>query len=326
VERTHSYARLLEHHRGYSSGLASWASNLWTLFLEHRGLNGSLGWIGLALSVLASAVARGRAIDVFGLRRVGLASLVGVAAGDAALWLFGPLLLAITARGWPVHAVFRVWLIALFFLTPFYKPYPRLLLPLAAAGWIVFAAMLATSFGRERSTVHSEPAVRMWPAIIAACLAIVAILPHARSLRSGADEAAGDRPTLQAACEMVAESLPAEVPTLCFVRPPVLFYVAAQRPVRLMNPDSDIDELIDGVPSGRANLLIDRALVRDTPQLGQRLAAAGARLRQRASVAYWPGLRVALDDFGPDALRPESLPQMHATYELIVIAIEPASE
>ncbi len=311
VQSRFGYARLLEHHRGYGTGLASWPANLVTLLAEQRSFDRGLGWIGVALGVAFAICLSGQPLfRVRGLLIPGMAAAgLGLELGDGAGWLFGPIVVAWLARSRQPHVLLHfVWLSGLFVLTPLYRPYARLLLPLVSAGWLAAGGLIASCVETSARTVAPQP-FRIIPVVILGVVAAIASLDRTRSLSA------------RSACELLVDAVPANTSFATLARPPVVFYVGSRRQLSLLDPDAGLDSFLLSASGPSRLLLVDLALVRDNPKLRAALDAAGDRLRERARSKYQPSRAVLLDDFGRQALRDGIESRVDETYQLVLFEL-----
>jgi len=151
LQPTGGYAAVAANHQGYLTGLAGWWSSAARHAAIDRYYTGRLTVAGMSLGLLAVPLFIALSVPALGLRRRNrLAALWGaIAAGFllATSWLGalpGLALLSLCGlASWPSAArsgllhprplgawVLAAWLMGLGLSTPFYTPYPRLILPL----------------------------------------------------------------------------------------------------------------------------------------------------------------------------------------------------
>ncbi len=309
------YSGLLRHHRGYSTGLSNFPQNLGTLMLGHSYLTyftgrdlrflvaGLIGVLGLVRACRLGLSVQSRALAALGGAAVGLALSCPVG------WLAGLVFAGIELRNrssW--GAVMFAWLGVFMVLTPMYRPYARLLLPMEAASWIAGGGIVA-ALAAVATRTDTAWCLTGWATVLAAGVAggaFVLPLGLPQPSHNGAD-------CLARAATRVAQSIPDTGLVASFVRPPALFYVAHKH----VRPVADLDWL--GRPA-QANepqyLLIDEAILRDNPQAARRVEAARGILRQVTSVPYAPSAVVLLDDAGTE------LDQLRPSYSLTLYRID----
>ena len=136
------YAAVSANHRRYFSSPVAWPSHAYSLIaslpaLRHYGWIATLGLVlGLGWRIISQATSsaaeplRWRKVTIAIVFIMGLASVVLVQGGDAALILLGTagILPALLTRNWP-RLLAAVWCGTFVVLTPLYHPYPRLMLP-----------------------------------------------------------------------------------------------------------------------------------------------------------------------------------------------------
>jgi hypothetical protein len=191
VHSKFGYGRLLAHHRGYMTGWASWPANLWTLFVEQRAFSDLHGWVVPMLGVSAAMALFGRPLrDPIWFAIVIGTGVAGWVLGESAGWLLGPVLLIWLARNHsPTTFLHATWLVGLLLLTPLYRPYPRLMLPLVAAGWLAFGAALAELVrvrGEMGAAKRDSVGIRL-TFVGTACVAAAAFWTGHRDIQHSAD-------------------------------------------------------------------------------------------------------------------------------------------
>jgi 4-amino-4-deoxy-L-arabinose transferase-like glycosyltransferase len=288
------YPGLLRHHRGYSTGVLNWPQNLGSLMLSQGYLN-NLTLRCLAAGMLAACGIAWAIRERLGLRSTPLAAGAGLAAGLAlscpAVWPIGLVFAAIEMRNRRAAGVLLfAWLGVFLVLTPMYRPYARLLLPLEAASWIASGAIMA-------AVVRVDPTaggVRLsvgWAVTLSVGLVLWSCVPS-REPATPTRDAAMD---LARAAAAVAQAIPDHSDTASFVRPPVLFYVAHKR----VRPVADLEWLARPGQSNEPHyLLVDQALLQDNPHAASRAAEARRILREVTRSSYRPSAVVLLDDTG----------------------------
>jgi hypothetical protein len=159
VEANGGYAKLLAHHRSYASGPSAWPWQWDQQLAQLVALSGGWRWGAVAW---AAAVGAGWLAS----RRTGLNAASGPWASLIGLVVIGAVVLGLlpTASWWVALAVVPWWVrsdrapvrmlavawIVLSIMTPFYRPYARLWLPLLALGWVALAWALTRSLDAIR--------------------------------------------------------------------------------------------------------------------------------------------------------------------------------
>ncbi len=283
VEQTIGYSRLLAHHRGYFEGLRAWFWNA----RDYLGFSRALCRVQDVI-VLAGALAW------LGLRtRSGLSMLVAVSllAGVAAV---GELIYPVWALAylcWPKRTarppltLLGTVLCLLVVLTPCYRPYARLCLPLLQLAWPLVGIAVS-----EAWTEMQRPVL-----LTAICLSTAFALWVAQpssfptecppSTRSAAQK--GIESTLQTALENVDH-------VYAYARPYVIFYAMRETRVTLIGDPRELLRLVS--PAG--GVLVDRALALDNPQAIATLSTLAERSAGRVQeIDYCPSLITLLDDY-----------------------------
>ncbi len=311
VHATLGYAALLQHQRGYTTGLFEWPHNFVTIVANQVCLTGWLGRVGPVLAALAAWAIGPGCFRERGLAVVGATALAASLAGDSAGWLIGILAVVPIARRYAFPGILQAtWIVALVLLTPAYRPYPRLALPLIAAGWVAGGAIIAAALGN--ATASRRDRVR-WA--VAGSFGLVLAVAVNVLVPVGWKGAAIET-NLESACRNMRPELTGRV--FSFVRPPVLFYLTD----RLL-PVGGL-ELLEAEPVDRspAYLLIDSPMLRDNPRDRQRFEHARDRLEEVARRAYLPSPAVVLDDFPGVCLSSEHRPTA-GNYELTLYRVVP---
>jgi 4-amino-4-deoxy-L-arabinose transferase-like glycosyltransferase len=308
---------LLAHQRGYSSGLAAWPSNFVTILANHWCIT---PWIGRLGPGLAAAVAIGRwkghrkwpTLSESGFV-VSLCLLVLVL-GDSAAWIVGLPFALIRLRDRTAgSALLAAWLLAFFILTPLYRPYARLMMPLTTAGWIAAGGAIQ-SFLRFADSPSGRRYSGLWPltcgsivtAAVAACTNLLPLeLEPARQTPAAVRSALRPEPEPSNSANWATRlrSVRVDGAVVSFVRPNVLFYLLREWQVV---PVADLSFLERaGSDSSARFLCVDFALLRDTPDARQQLARNRTRLELVARWEYAPSTVTLLDDFGRQCIRYE---------------------
>jgi 4-amino-4-deoxy-L-arabinose transferase-like glycosyltransferase len=295
VESHGGYADLLRHQRGYVDGPGFWLRNLGLQHIQAITLSGvvarGLSWAGLAGALAWLGVAwvgtdgpdRGRAglgprLLVVGMM-VPAAWVLGMA--PELLWVGGLAALAIHLRDpAPGPRLLAVAALLLLVLTPLYRPYARLALPLHALAWIGLArplVLLHRELAAHASGGPLLPVTRRFGllSIVAmglvllgriACPPGVAPSPTLMDPRDGLREALDDLAR--------ADRAHGRSPTRVYARPPVLFYLSTWDDVFRRAPS--LDALL-APPGPNETAIADSLLLR------QELSLEEARRRVAAS-------------------------------------------
>ncbi len=316
IVSTVGYSQLLSHQRGYSSGLLAWPGNLVTLVAHYWCITSWPGRLGLGLGMLTAMTVGGSGQSVHAASKLlmvfGALSL-GFLLGDSAAWLIG----LIASVRWirkdrmPSGAIQAAWLVGLFLLTPMYRPYARLMLPLIAGGWIATGGLVAELLSRLKVSSAPSLIIKRLQIISVACFAL-GLFGAMAAWQAGWSanrwfeffQGRSDIASLKDACEEITRrNVPENETVVAFVRPPVLVYVGAKRKVDLR---SDLHFLNEAARSGHARyLLIDQAMFLDNAPVRRQLEEAGDHLELLGRVRYRPSVAVLLDDFGRECVWPE---------------------
>jgi hypothetical protein len=324
VERTHGYARLVEHQRGYFLGPSALKDGLIATSLGVDLLTDPLLFgLGLA-SILALVPGRDRPIRMV----FALALAVPFAAGMAGLWWIqiGIGLIGVLLMPTLFERVGSGGLVLILTLLPgLYTPYLRLWLPAIAGLHVVGAvgvALLANRWAawsaasgtlpwaevlRFRGRFPITPAfLAVWlislSCVSLTCLLVVRKIPPANLLTIVGDASAGSSPwpalgPVPAGYGLEFRRLEPTLrgrpePLLLLTRPPIRWYLAVGGiPYRLFDPDpANLGQL----PRG-AWLLVD-ALPLDNPKLQMwvRQAEAAGQLEELAVDSLRPGPGIPL--------------------------------
>lgn len=229
VEAHGGYSALLVHQRGYLDGPRSWPAN-WLLQLRQLAALGSgmtiLGPILVLLALVGLEALTRRRLRGSVAATVGLAVVSLILYRASSSWWLGAALVVFLLRDRsPSVRLLGVWWAVLSIVTPLYRPYARLWLPLESAGWMLGGLVLA-SILRSTDGDASRPSRAM---AVAVALAIVAgwivpgmIPPRARALPGGLAE---PRDSLRAATARIVGQIPADARAVSLLgRPAMLFY------------------------------------------------------------------------------------------------------
>jgi hypothetical protein len=345
VHSAYGYTALLQHHSGYSTGIRQWPQNLVTMLASEQFLNGGRGFVGplAGLSIGLTFHARSP-----GLKHVGLlacVSVAGICLGDGVGWILASIVMLFNLRnGGATNLVLLCWLGSLILLTPLYRPYARLMLPLLAAGWVAYGAAidlllrrleggraggvrepLGVNEPRLKGVSSSRsPRDKGWirfgrTAAGFVCVAGAGFIywKHTRANRDWSSNT-----TLKVACEKLVRSIPEPDRIASYVRPPALFYLyefAGARAAGLRDPsvpDALQRWLVD--PAAPHWLIVDQSLLPDNASLRDQIEQARDGLHEVARFSYRPSDAVLLDDFGRVCLSPDFESIVDRNYQLVL--------
>jgi dolichyl-phosphate-mannose-protein mannosyltransferase len=272
VENHGGYRALLAHQRGYASGPASWPGHLRLQLAQAKALCGGPAWLGCSGLLAAAALAWQRVGPGFSpMRAAGLAVLLSGAAIalappiGAACVLGLCIAVVVGRRSWtpPIAVVGTAWTF-LAAITPFYRPYARLWLPVEAIEWLVLGAgFSAVSAGHTVWARGRNLAAVAWFMVLALLSALLLQL-----IAYGGTWGARGRPALEPSDSLkrtiiaAAATLPRHASSVrIYARPPVLFYlglaggpaVARQR---------DLAHLLEPGGQGPTWAVLDTAMLR----------------------------------------------------------------
>ncbi len=316
------YTAIVRHHSGYASRPANWVTNCYTLLCHQLWLTGWVSRLVWPVGLLAALVAeRGLGGLVGLLTRAGVTDIiavamvaaVGIALGDSLAWSAGVILLWSIYRFGGVGLRFNLaWLLVLLVLTPLYRPYARLLVPLSVAGWLAVAGFIADVLSQmSAGTMGRRALSRLVGWSLGAALVLVAV-SVAMNFRPPSWDS-GSQPGLRAASRRLAGDLPAQSEVMAFIRPAVLYYMAGAD-LRLV---SDLRFLSEW----RGYLLVDSAILRDNPSEAERLSREAGSIETLARVAYRPSRITLLDDFGLAVWSEKLASRSSRLYELMLLRV-----
>jgi dolichyl-phosphate-mannose-protein mannosyltransferase len=305
--QTHGgYGRLLEHQRSYLSGLSRWPDHWWLQLAQQRALGGSLMWrsvVGIAAGLSFLISFKDRVASPIrwlqnAIQALGLASLCAIPNAEwwAPLGWIGFVALCCFRAASPSIFVLGVAWLALSIMTPFYHPYARLWLPLAALGWIIAGGLFVAARNwleaphqdSVKSPKRQLSRLFVLSLLCAIGLAISAIAqaPPAIDDRPGPLEPTG---SLRAICQRIPRELPPNVTDLrLFCRPAVTFYLSSFGRANLRIQPT-LDRLLEpATPSTWC--LVDGAVTRHE----SRSAANDRALESRWTVVHTFATRVNL--------------------------------
>lgn len=324
IESTFGYGSLVRHHRGYSTGMTEWGENLYTLVLSERFLDQRIGWIGAGVGCIAAMAVSGSTLSIPTLTVLAASVIGGYALGDGLGWIIGSIgLLCLARRDNPGTAFHVVWLGGLLLLTPLYRPYARLALPLIASGWVAFGAITGRLLQRVAVGETVERIRVKWPAAWLACVIGAGIVWWDQELRQHGGPLDGFGPaSLRSACEQAVGSVPESERLDTYVRPPALFYLLERGGNRVFGPrdpsdPGDFSRWLNE-PGAPRYLVVDQALLRDNPMPGEKLDESASRVHLVARFAYRPSDPVLLDDFGRTVDSPEFQSLIDQTYQILL--------
>ena len=288
VEAHGGYSALLDHHRGYLGGLASWPRFWYAQLDQVAALSGGPLWNagGWLLACLAGGMALAPLRGLDPIR--GAVSVVGLlplfALAPTSSWWIGIAWLFVRS---PVASAAErllggAWVI-LSLLTPFYHPYARLWLPLLAIGWLLQAGLVARLLGWTGK--RGEGALRLGADRLGLRIGVV-ILSAGIALAQGIhwSSAVSDREplpsplsrsdSLRNAVKLIERQLPVELKELhLLARPTVTYYLLGKAVLRL---HPDLESLL-GAASDSNWAIVDLTLLGPEPARESSLA----RLRSR---------------------------------------------
>jgi dolichyl-phosphate-mannose-protein mannosyltransferase len=281
------YAALLAHQRGYLGGFGAWPSYLNVQLGQEDLLSGGRWWI--LFSGLTAAFVL---LFTMGDHRIGwrfFPGLLMLAVGLAALchlphvgwWAVPPwIVLSLMTRlrfatsaacliavGWAVLSV----------LTPFYRPYARLMLPLQGIGWLFLGGTFAITRSHVKITVRdaiwggaapSVPLAVFLAVSLGSYILLDVVAPDSRSTSRLAD-LLQPSDSLRRACRSISGEIPSDLASLrLYARPPVTFYLSGAVPIY---PVPNLERLV-ATTDARSWALLDMAMVRQAGSAKSRLA------------------------------------------------------
>ena len=277
VESNGGYAALLAHHRSYLGSFNVWPRDLQVQLAQEDLLSGGRWWLsacgltaaclslfGLGDDQIKTRSIPGILMKTFSLTALSMLPHVGwwVAASWVAFSMVTrlrhvSLALCLLLVGWSM----------LFFLTPFYHPYARLVLPLQAFNWLFMggAFTLIRSHAKFRDSVIRHDFVESFISLpvftvfsIGLCLAVALVVPDTRT-QSRLEDLLQPSDDVRRACVLISRDLPKDITTLrLYVRPPVTFYLSGTVP---LFPQPSLDRLLSSSDSG-GWALVDMAMAR----------------------------------------------------------------
>jgi len=282
VDAHGGYTALLAHQRSYLSGIGSWPGHLSIQLDQQEFLSGGPAW--LASGGLAAALGMLIALGDFRIERRFRPRILVEAASLTLMcvWLhpkFGwwcvlvwiSFIMILRMRS----ATKSMWLLGvgwafLAVLTPFYRPYARLWLPLHAFIWLFMGGLFVSI--RSNCEVRGRDAGWGWKSDsdLLPWLALICVLgaaPQAiwpdspwNTRHMGLLEPSD---SLRLACRSIQSELPKDVRRLrLFARPPVAFYLALAGGVDIDRQPDLAHLLVRGDPASWAAL--DMAMVRQS--------------------------------------------------------------
>ncbi len=262
VENHGGYAALLAHQRGYTGGIGSWFAHFGAQIGQESSLCGGpiLPYIA-SFACVAGFFWAGKGFPTRWLDLIAMIQLLAVAnlytyvgasgwimvAGLLSVPLFLPAEPLARRILRPTAPLVVGW-ITLSILTPFYRPYARLWLPLEAFGWLVLGGMVLAFWRTLVETLVAElaakdnppasprpwamisPDSRMsprWRAILVplTCLVLIPALSMIR--RSDSGSVIGPADSLRTACAEAVRFLPRDPSRVVILaRPSALFYLS----------------------------------------------------------------------------------------------------
>ena len=325
VQTNGGYGALLAHQRGYLGGFSAWPGHLAVQLAEARALSGGAVWLASAGLAAAAAILivgfdkadRSHTSEIIVLVTLLVASLR--ATPDLAWWVplyWLPIFLYTgkIAISKPVVLLYTA-LLTLALLTPFYRPYARLWLPLHALECVFLGGVIGVLHSRIEAGMRTAQdrkgrSVRLnsYVILIASSVIGFAFSFHwMHAFGAGNREQPGFPPqnsalpallaptdSLKLAATSLVKDLPKSVKTLrVLARPPLTFYLGQSAGFEIERQAS-LSELLR--PSGAATwALLDTA---------HHPARQSTRGGARASSSYWlvdrvipvsPSIAVLLD-------------------------------
>ena len=274
VESHGGYSALLAHQRSYLGGLSSWPGH-WSLQLaQERFLSGGPAWVactGLtaALAMLIGAGDFTRELRLLARILLEAAALTALCLVCGSSWWIVLVWIAVVLRkcrgpvaktsslvciGWAILSV----------LTPFYHPYARLWLPVEAFGWLFLGGV----FVSVRSSVEVAGRAARWtwdratdplPWFTLLCVLSAAVSASIQSRQQRMALLGPSDSLRQASRTILGELAPNTKDLSAYVRPPLLYYLAAGAVALHRQPD--LAHLL-GQGNSTAWALLDLALIR----------------------------------------------------------------
>jgi hypothetical protein len=290
------YAAVTANHRQYLVGMAGWWSSL-TRQLSNLGYLGgwfNLDWLCLAGGAIGTVVA----LYTCWHRRLETTAARGShqepPAGGA--WLMG------------------TWFGVLAAMTPLYTPYPRLLLPWLAAGWILSGALVETLIGRLiQSWQPGASVAARWPraigpSMLGLCLGFAGIVVYSSSRvwadRRGLEAVAGQVSQLLARAENPRPELPAAV--YVYGEPALVFQLRAAG-VALVSPVQTVELRPVSFDGGAVpTYLATGPHASRDPAFQAAWSAVPSRYELLATYSFRPSPLVLLDNYAPSQLGRDS--------------------
>jgi 4-amino-4-deoxy-L-arabinose transferase-like glycosyltransferase len=308
VESHGGYAALLAHQRGYMGGVSSWPGYAVRQLEQDRALSGGMAWMAFGgLAGAIATIAASRDADesrcspatraVIALTLPALCSFFHGALFGALLWMIVFAMTGLKSPTTPVVVLVVGWSL-MAFMTPFYHPYARLLLPLQAFAWVLLGgafAILRQSL--QRAAELDSPRVWGLPRSLlgfaVGCWLVPLVfgfLPTPRVRSASIFELLEPSDSLRRACRSIATDVPEGTTSLrLYARPPVTFYLSGLRPVA---PQPGLDTLL-AARNPSAWALLDSAMVRQGGGIQGRLTGPMDRwdlVREIPTTLNWPTL------------------------------------
>ncbi len=277
VESHGGYSALLAHQRGYLGGLSTWPGNFSIQLDQAATLSGGPFWLaftGLAAS-LGMSISRGDFagghLSLTGIGRQPV-MLVAITMVQDPWWLisFGLISFGFSrgVKDVPRSALLLCtgWFV-LSALTPFYRPYARLWLPLQAFGWIIMAAgfiafLRALEIVRQARQSGDRPTERdpwFWTVGVVCCILCASVV-YRGDVRF--PRVLNPSDSIRLACRAIQKDIPGNVNSLrVFARRPVIFYLALGGGVTVF-PQPDLNHLLEQGGDRSSWALLDMALMR----------------------------------------------------------------
>ncbi len=292
VQRTIGYENLLTHHRGYVLGWSAWFSNIREYARYARALLPQLSAVGVGVVLVASltgglcrntpAISRLLCLLAFG--------AAGMLAGDVVWPVVGLMGSGIgRPRGrlaFPTFGVTTGVLACFFFVTPLYRPYPRLAIPTILLGCVAIAVLLDGVLTRSRGHKIAVTAGTMSSVAALAIFGVVELSPPPEI----SNPPQGAAPLEEAVRELAAAAS-GEHTVYVYARPCVTFYLVPRMAVQLLGEPSAVRQALRTA----APLIVDTALLLDNPPVAELFERDSC---QPAGIwPYCPSLPTRLNDW-----------------------------
>jgi 4-amino-4-deoxy-L-arabinose transferase-like glycosyltransferase len=158
VEAHGGYGKLLTHHQSYMGGVGSWLPDLRIQIEQAAGMSGGSVWeaaVYILASICLYAVCPPRSR---GQRKSAVVSFVLTSAFlvvPHVYWILGAMLMLLFHRWTMRQRLLGVAWLFLSILTPFYRPYVRLWLPLQHLGWVILPGYSKANLGAKDGSPYT---------------------------------------------------------------------------------------------------------------------------------------------------------------------------